>query len=264
MPTDRYTHGHHESVLRSHTWRTAANSAAYLLPHLRPGQDLLDVGCGPGTITGDLARVVAPGRVVGADASAEVLQRARATGAAANLTFEVADAYRLPFGDATFDVAHAHQVLQHVSDPVAVLAEMRRVLRPGGTLAVRDGDYAGFTWAPRLAALDRWRHLYDQVTRRNRAEPDAGRYLLRWVRAAGFANPVMTSSTWTFADPDTRAWWGDLWADRCRHSTFAEQALAYGLSDERELAGIADAFRRWAADPDGTFVVLNGEVLATR
>ena len=51
-----YTHGHHESVLRSHTWRTAENSAGYLLPHLRPGMSLLDVGAGPGTITADLAR----------------------------------------------------------------------------------------------------------------------------------------------------------------------------------------------------------------
>ena len=63
-----YTHGHHESVLRSHTWRTAENSCAYLLPELRPGQGLLDVGCGPGTITADLALLVAPGGVVGLDA----------------------------------------------------------------------------------------------------------------------------------------------------------------------------------------------------
>src|SRR6188472_2086916 len=66
---DTYTHGHHESVLRSHEWRTAENSAAYLLPHLQPGMDLLDVGCGPGTITLDLARLVAPGHVVGVDAA---------------------------------------------------------------------------------------------------------------------------------------------------------------------------------------------------
>ena len=74
-----YTHGHHESVLRSHTWRTAENSSAYLLPHLRAGQSLLDVGCGPGTITADLALLVAPGEVVGLDAGAEVVAQARRT-----------------------------------------------------------------------------------------------------------------------------------------------------------------------------------------
>ena len=59
-----YTHGHSESVLRSHRTRTAASSAAYLLPHLAHGQRLLDVGSGPGSITADLAVLVAPGEVV--------------------------------------------------------------------------------------------------------------------------------------------------------------------------------------------------------
>ena len=67
MPDTTYSHGHEGGVLRSHRWRTADNSAAYLLPHLRPGAALLDVGCGPGTITCDLAGRVGPGRVVGID-----------------------------------------------------------------------------------------------------------------------------------------------------------------------------------------------------
>ena len=67
-----YTHGHHESVLRSHTWRTVDNSAAYLAPHLTAGFNVLDLGCGPGTITADIGRRVAPGRVLGIDSSAAV------------------------------------------------------------------------------------------------------------------------------------------------------------------------------------------------
>ena len=81
MPDATYTHGHHDSVLRSHRWRTAENSAAYLLPYLRPGLSLLDVGCGPGNITADLAGRVAPGPTVGLDASAEVIAEARSTAA---------------------------------------------------------------------------------------------------------------------------------------------------------------------------------------
>src|SRR5438445_10292399 len=80
-----YTHGHHESVLRSHTWRTAENSAAYLLPHLRPGMAVLDVGCGPGTITADLAALVSPGRVVAVDSAPAILAQAAAPAAEAGV-----------------------------------------------------------------------------------------------------------------------------------------------------------------------------------
>src|SRR5665648_716929 len=180
MTSDVYTHGHHESVLRSHSWRTAANSAAHLLPHLREGQRLLDVGCGPGTITVDLATHVAPGPVIGVDTSAEVLERARRYAAelGAPVSFQVGDVYALDFPDASFDVVHAHQVLQHLTDPVAALREIRRVTRPGGVVALREGDYGAMTWYPPSAALEDWRHLYHEVTVANRAEADAGR---RWV-----------------------------------------------------------------------------------
>jgi ubiquinone/menaquinone biosynthesis C-methylase UbiE len=260
---DTYTHGHHDSVLRSHRWRTVENSAAYLLPHLAPGQDLLDVGCGPGTITVDLAGRVTPGKVTGVDASTEVVAEAETRRAGADtVTFVTGDVYALAFDDASFDVVHAHQVLQHLTDPVAALREMRRVLRVGGVLAVRDSDYGAFTWAPDDPRLDRWLELYHQVTDHNGAEADAGRYLLGWVQRAGFADAVATSSTWTFADPESRAWWADLWAERVRLSAFAEQALSYGLSDEDELEAIADAWRAWATAPDGYFAVVHGEVIA--
>src|SRR5437763_13733007 len=117
-----YTHGHHESVLRSHKWRTVDNSAAYLVPHLIVGASVLDVGCGPGTITADIGRRVAPGRVVGIDTSAAVIEDARReAGGGANVKFSVGDLYALKMDDHTFDVVHAHQVLQHVPDPVGAL-----------------------------------------------------------------------------------------------------------------------------------------------
>lgn len=264
---DTYTHGHHASVLRGHEWRTADNSAGYLLPHLEAGHDLLDVGCGPGTITLDLARGVAPGRVLGLDAGVDVVDRARAVARAANradVEFEVGDVYGLDLVDASFDVVHAHQVLQHLTDPQAALVEMRRVLRPGGLLAVRDSDYGSFLWGPADARLDRWLELYHQVTVRNGADPDAGRSLPSWVRAAGFADLVTTSSTWTFADPEARAWWGGQWADRVRLSSFAEQAVGYDLAEPGELDDLADAWRAWAESPDSLFVAVHVEVLARR
>jgi ubiquinone/menaquinone biosynthesis C-methylase UbiE len=262
-----YTHGHHESVLRSHTWRTAENSAAYLLPHLRPGLAVLDVGCGPGTITADLARLVDPGQVMGLDASADVIAQAESHAAGLgvrNVDFEVGDLFELRFDDATFDVVHAHQVLQHLADPVDALVELRRVLRPGGLLAARDSDYSAFSWAPADPTLDRWRELYLSVTARNGHDARIGPSLLGLARAAGFANVAVSGSVWTFADPESRQWWGGLWADRVRYSRLAEQAVEYGMSTTEELEAVAGAFLRWAASPVGVFVTPHVEILARR
>ena len=148
---DDYLHGHHDSVLRSHRWRTAENSAGYLLARLPATARVLDVGCGPGTITADLAGRVPGGHVVGIDAAGDVLAAARHEAARQgrpNVSFGAGDAYHLAFDDATFDVVHAHQVLQHLSDPVAALAEMRRACRAGGLVAARDSDYGGMLWFP--------------------------------------------------------------------------------------------------------------------
>lgn len=258
---DTYTHGHQEAVLRSHRWRTAANSAGYLLPHLRSGLDLLDIGCGPGTITTELAAAVAPGRVVGIDREPAVIDEARhASGTSAE--FETGDVYGLDFGAATFDVVHAHQVIQHLSDPVAALTEMRRVIRPGGLLAVRDADYGAFLWHPAESRLDRWRDIYTDVAARNGADANSGRRLPSWVGAAGFRELEVSSSTWTFADRDSRDWWAGSWAERTVASSFADQALEYGFSTRGELKQIAEGWKEWSERADGLFVVVHVEVLA--
>jgi SAM-dependent methyltransferase len=262
---DRYTHGHHEAVLRSHRWRTADNSAAYLLPHLGQGAHVLDVGCGPGTLTVDIARRVAPGRVVGVDVSGEVIEQAEAHAAevgGVNTTFITGDFRSVGLEAGSFDVVHAHQVLQHLADPVGALRAMAALARPGGLVAARDSDYGAFTWAPADARLDRWAALYREVTRGNGAEANAGRWLLRWAQQAGLRDAVYTTSTWTFATPADRAWWAGLWAERTVSSGLAEQAVAYGVASAEELADIAAGWNSWADHPDGVFVVLHGEVLA--
>jgi hypothetical protein len=141
---------------------------------------------------------------------------------------------------------------------------MRRVLRDGGVLAVRDSDYGAFAWSPADPVLDRWMQLYHAVTARNRADADAGRHLLGWVHAAGFPEATARSSTWTFADAESRAWWGEVWAERVRLSSFAGQAIDDGLASSADLDAIAEAFRRWSRHDDAVFIVVHGEVLARR
>jgi SAM-dependent methyltransferase len=259
-----YTHGHHESVLRSHRWRTAENSAAYLLPHVKSGATLLDIGCGPGTITADLASLVTPGRVTALEVTDAALGLARAEIARRGIEsvdFAVGDVHALDFADDSFDIVHAHQVLQHVGDPVTALREMRRVTRPGGIVAVRDGDYAAFTWFPELPELDEWLDLYERVARGNGGEPDAGRRLLSWAHAAGFTDVTATSSTWCFANAADRAWWGGMWADRMLASDLARTALATGAATQEDLERIAAGWMAWAADEDGWISLLHSELI---
>ena len=259
-----YTHGHHESVLRSHQWRTAANSAAYLLGRLHPGQAVLDVGCGPGTITADIAALVAPGPVTAVDTNRDVLGRAAAAAAERgldNVEFATADVHALDFPDDSFDVVHAHQVLQHVGDPVQALREMRRVCRPGGVVAARDSDYAAMTWYPEVSGMREWQELYGRVARANGGEPDAGRRLLSWAHQAGFTDITPTAAAWCFATPEDRAWWSGLWADRTTASVYAELAVDGGHASTGQLTAIADAWRAWGEEPDAWFMVPHGEVL---
>ncbi|AJE43271.1 class I SAM-dependent methyltransferase [Streptomyces nodosus] len=262
-----YTHGHHESVLRSHTWRTAANSAAYLLDSIQPHMRILDIGCGPGTITADLAELVPDGRVTGVDHAPGILEQARATAGARGLTnveFAVADVHALDYPDDTFCVVHAHQVLQHVGDPVQALREMHRVTRPGGLIAARDADYAAMTWYPASEGLEDWLDLYERVARANGGEPDAGRRLLSWALDAGIREVTAGSSTWTFATAEERAWWSGLWADRTLASAYADRAVEGGHTTSEGLRAVSRAWREWGERQNGWFAVLHGEILCRK
>ena len=261
-----YTHGHHESVLRSHTWRTAENSSAYLLPHLRAGFDLLDVGCGPGTITADLALLVAPGQVVGLDAAADVVARAQEHASAlglANLRFEVGDLFALGYPDTSFDVVHLHQVLQHLADPAAALIELRRVLRarrrPGRPRLRLRHVHAGHR---RTRCWTAGSSCTSRSPSGTATTPASGHVCRVWLSRPGstrWSPPARRGPT-----PTPRRGRGGAACGPTGFATRAsrEQAVEYGLSDAAELEAIAGAFGRWAAAPDGVFVIPHVEILA--
>ncbi|WEO75815.1 methyltransferase domain-containing protein [Cryobacterium sp. SO2] len=267
LPPLGHEHPQHEHLQRVLTWRTVANSAAYLVPYLKPGLTLLDVMCGPGTVTVDLARRLAPGRVYGLDASATAVEQAAGLAfdeGVGNASFVVGDVYALPVADASVDIVHAHQVLQLVDDPVAAVREMRRVLKPGGILAARDADYGAAAWYPKLPALAAWMAVYRALHSASGGDPDAGRALKAWARQAGFAEVTSSASIWCFASAAEREWWGESWAQRATEADFAARAIEAGVARLADLHEISAAWRQWALDPDGWFVLAHGEIIAVR
>lgn len=258
-----YQHGHHASVVTDHAKRTADVAASFFLPFLEPGMRLLDIGCGPGSITSGLAQRVAPAETIGIDPSPSVIETARSlAGGMAHLTFEVGDIYRPPFGEETFDAIFAHQVLQHLGRPVEALNRARTLLKPGGVVGVRDVDWGSTTFYPDNQGMRRFLTLYYELARRNGAEPDAGRYLRRWFREAGFGETRVTTSTVSYTDPAATRDWGDTYAERTVRSNVADRALELGIATRSELEDIAAAWRAWARDPDAHFCFSHTEVVA--
>ena len=262
-----YTHGHHASVLRSHTWRTALNSAGYLLPHLKPNMIILDVGCGPGTITADLATYVPNGKVIGLERAPDVLDKARSHAAEKgvnNISFATGDANALEYPDDTFDVAACHQVLQHVNDPVGILREMRRVVKPGGIVAARESDYGAFSWYPDVSGMKDWQELYRTVAGANGGEPDAGRMVHAWAKKAGFNDVTCSVSSWCYASEEEVQWWSSLWAERTVSSSFGETAKKNGLATEAELEKVAETWNTWGREENAWFSVPSGEIICRK
>lgn len=271
----KYLHGHHPSVLRSHTWRTVENSCPHLLPHLNnPSLKIFDVGCGPGTISVDLASRVPKGFVYAIDPSADVISKAQQHAeekGVTNVKFIVGDIFDweeilidgIGIAEGTFDIVHAHQVLQHVQDPLSALRNMKRLAKPGGIVAVRDVDYSAMTWYPEMPGLRAWSDLYIDVAKGINCDPNIGKRLHALAMEAGFQRRDIEASgaVWVFSTPEERAWWCGLWAERTLHSNFKKSCIESGRATEEDLEKIAETWREFEKKEDGWFSAMNGQVI---
>jgi len=230
--------------------RSAERDAAFLLPHLTAGQRLLDLGCGPGTITEGLAARTEPGQAVGLDQDREFVEAASEKSSRSNLRFQVGDAAALPFEDDSFDVVFAHALLQHVASPGAVLSEVRRVLRPGGVAAVADADLDGFLLHPQTESL-RAAVALDRRTRRN---PDVGRRLVALLVDAGISDVELTIVPSVVVGPDQAMRMAEASATRFEAPPFAARAVDEGWATSEQLTDMAAAWRSWGQEPGAVFV----------
>jgi 2-polyprenyl-3-methyl-5-hydroxy-6-metoxy-1,4-benzoquinol methylase len=264
---ETYTHGHAQATVRQHGRRTAEEAAAFLLPELQSGMKLLDVGCGPGSITRGLAALLAPGEVVGVDLSEETLVSARQEAlerGLSNLSYRVASVYELPFADGAFDVVFAHQVLQHLREPAAALREMQRVVRPGGLVAVRDVDWGTVAYWPEDPWLDRFMQVHVQTWRENGGDPLMGRKLRALFNASGIDDVSISASQWCYAAPEETLEWGDSYAERLLTSPMGARAVERGNASRADIEAMAAAFRAWARHPDALWSFIHVAALGRK
>ena len=237
----------------AHARRTAEKNAAFFLPHLKPGMSLLDAGCGPGSITVGLAQAVSPGNVVGVDTNEASLEVARAfaeTRGFANVSYEQHHIQALPFDDNRFDAVFIHAVLQHVDEPVRVLAELLRVLKPGGVIGIADADHDGAISWPEEPLLDRGNAIMTGL--RPAGDTRVGKKLRALLAEAGFVRAVGLVTGGAEGDAKINALNGAFWANYFVQEPFVAYAEARGLSTRDEMAEIGAAWQRWGNHP-GSF-----------
>ena len=244
--------------------RTADVHGAFFLPYLRAGMDVLDCGCGPGSISVGLAAAVAPGSVTGIDLEESQLAMARETASGlglANVTFENADARNLPYEDAQFDAVFSHAMLEHLPDPVLVLAEMRRVLKPGGLVAIWSIDLGGTIIAPDDGRLAAGHEVWRKYRQHCGGDAFMGRRLRALLREAGFARTEGTASSETWATPERAQSISSIMTEEFTGPKIAQAATENGWADQAELDAIARALDHWGAHPDAFMAILWGEAV---
>jgi ubiquinone/menaquinone biosynthesis C-methylase UbiE len=240
--------------------RTADKCCAYLKPHIKPTDRILDVGCGPGSITLGLARLVPQGHVVGVDILPDYLDQARHFAEAQgvkNIEFIQSDAHAIKaIGDESFDIVHSHQVLLHLSDPVGALREMRRLVKPGGIVAARDN--AANVPVPTSAVIAKQIEMYERIARDRGAHADGGRHTPAWAHEAGFAwdKIEMSSAAWEYSGPEGRRIWIENTKDALR-----KVAMAGGYATEEEMDEARAAWEEWATHEEARFMALDGQII---
>ncbi|KAJ9616475.1 hypothetical protein H2200_000194 [Cladophialophora chaetospira] len=261
-----YTQGHSAAVVASHASRTVENSAAFLLPHLKPIFTIVDLGCGPGTITRGFCSYVPQGKVIGIDAGQSVIEQARSSRSETdypNLSFQVGDiTTRLPFDDQSIDVVYTSQTIYHIPSPVQVMKDAYRVLKPGGLLAMRETDT--LIWHPSSPSTEAYCAAIGKAVPPGAQGVGTGRRLHIWAKEAGLDPSKMQVGTGgtCYAAPDLSKWWAGVHIARLQGEV-GQEWLEH-LKLVRDQSGIDEmiaGLKAWGDDEHAWYAALQGEVI---
>lgn len=267
--TPDYMMGYVEDVIEILSQRTAETDAAYLLPHLRPGMRILDVGCGPGSISVGLAAAVAPGEFHGLDMAQTQIDTATSAAQKAGLVnaqFRVGDVMALPFPDGHFDVVHCHAVLMHIPDTGSALREMNRVLKSGGILGAREPVFDSCFLEPDIGNLSKVYGIFSGVLISNGGHPQIGKELKAKLVSAGFADIEPTATVDHFSPPSGSG--TSMGFEALRGGLLgtinSEPAIEQGLATTEEFGRWNKAFLTWQDDPGAFGGIVYGEVIGRK
>ncbi len=267
LSSREYTMGYSEEFLQLLDRRSAESHAAYLLPHLKPCFRVLDFGCGPGTLSVGLAKAVEPGEMHGIDMEASQIELARtaaAEGRHDNATFHIGSAMELPFDDEYFDVAHCHTVLTHIPDTQAVLAEVKRVLKPGGIIASRELIAGSTLFEPSSDDLDAAFATFCKLLAANGGHPDMGKELKNVFLQAGFDDVQATASFDFFSSVEDVAFLNTFVSEWFFMPQVMSAAIQYGLATQEDFDRWRIAVDEWSNHPGAVGGLAYGECIALK
>jgi SAM-dependent methyltransferase len=236
--------------LRRQSEELGVHSAALLdRVGVRPGWSVIDLGCGPSGALSLLAERVGPdGRVLGLEANPASVAAAREFAAGrglANVAVAEGDARRTGLPPASFDLVHARTLLINLPDPAVVVAEMARLARPGGWVAILEPDSGGSLCYPPHPAWDRLTQIFRSASQADSTDPFIGRRLPELLRQAGLTDAGAEAKADIYPVGHSRR---SLRLDLVQ--SMRPKILARGIASEQELDEVAGAVREHLDDPD--------------
>ena len=267
MTESSYTMGYSDEFRQLLDRRSAQTHAAHLLPHLESAQCVLDFGCGPGTISVGLASAVEPGELHGIDMEGSQIELAAAAARAGghdNATFHVGDVSALPFDDGYFDVAHCHAVLMHVPDTQATLAEVVRVLKPGGIISAREFIVASSFLEPGADETQPAWDTFANLLSANGGHPNMGRELKNAFLDAGFPDIRATASFDFFSSAPDVAFLHAFIMDWFYKPEIIGAATTFGLATQEQIAEWRQGLDEWKSHPGAVGGLAFGEAIARK